>query len=301
MNRFTPRVSLEDRWGLKFRFQDLDATDEGVYEAAIAFHQPDPEHSYLDLPETVSWHSALYFDGLDEAWRSVYGRGSLTDVEPATGRRTPGLPVIVERPFGAGTMVLCSDSYLFSNEAMLDERHSALLAWLVGRHHRVVFDEAHLGVVARGGVMPLALRYRLHGVLAGSFVLAALFVWKNVSSLVPPYSDGKTPSAVVGFGPDSGKRLPARIALGKDSAAGLKNLLKRSIAQRDLAAVCLAEWRRSFPAKRPDQERKVERMEAVAQAEQQRPMTERDPVAAYRTMADILSEDAPGSKKGQQT
>jgi hypothetical protein len=45
---------------------------------------------------------------LDSNWRVLYERG--------------GYPVLIERVFGSGSIVLCSDSYFLSNEALRRER-----------------------------------------------------------------------------------------------------------------------------------------------------------------------------------
>jgi hypothetical protein len=68
--------------------------------------------------------------------------------------------VVVERQVGRGTIVMASDSYFLSNEALQRDRHADLLAWLVGSGTQVVFDEAHLGIVEKPGVATLMRKYR---------------------------------------------------------------------------------------------------------------------------------------------
>src|SRR6185436_18671942 len=141
-------------------------------------------------------------------------------------------PVVIERRLGPGHIVLCSDSYFASNEALRRERHPDLLAWVIGARGRVAFDETHLGVMERPGAATLAWKYRLHGLIAGILLLAALFVWKNSVSFVPPYDEA---------GEASGE-----LVTGKDSASGFVNLLRRSISERDLLGICFDEWKKSF-------------------------------------------------------
>jgi hypothetical protein len=102
------------------------------------------------LPPALPWRSDLAFGTLTGNWRVLY--------------EFDGHPVIVERVIGKGTLVLLADSYLLSNEAMFADRHSELLAWLIGGSGEVVFDEAHLGVVETTNIMALMRRYRLGGV-----------------------------------------------------------------------------------------------------------------------------------------
>ncbi|MGA2555338.1 MAG: hypothetical protein ABSG04_03605, partial [Verrucomicrobiota bacterium] len=109
---------------------------------------------------------------MDTNWQTLYQR--------------KGHPVIVQRAFGPGSLVLSTDSYFLSNEALRRERHAELLAWLVGPHPDVIFDETHLGVEERPGVAGLMRQYHLQGVLLALALIAALFIWRNSLPLVPP-------------------------------------------------------------------------------------------------------------------
>ena len=156
-----------------FGFKRLPQGEEGdAYDPVNVTSRNEPE-----LPESLSWHSGSYFTNLDPAWKVVYARQSA--------------PVMVERKFGAGSVVFCTDSYFLSNEAMLKERHADLLAWVIGPSSRVMFDEAHLGIVEEPGVAMLMRKYRLHGLVAGLLLLAALFIWKNSSRFAPGAAGGK--------------------------------------------------------------------------------------------------------------
>jgi hypothetical protein len=179
-------------------------------------------------------------------------------------------PAIIERAFGKGTIVLCADSYLVSNEAMRRDRHPELLAKLLGSNRTVVFDETHLGVAEDPGVMTLARKYGLHGLLAGLILLAALYVWQNAVGFVPPYE-------VVADAP----------AAGKDSAAGFVNLLRRSIPASRVLTVCVEEWKKSKPRRTV---KNLDRIEAIVQSQEALPGPQRDPVGNYRTITQILKE-----------
>jgi hypothetical protein len=141
--------------------------------------------------------------------------------------------VVIERNFGGGSVVIATDSYFVSNEALSKDRHADLLAWLIGSNRNIVFDEAHFGIVDSSGVATLMRKYRLHGVVAGLILIAGLFIWKNSTSLVPPPVEEKQ----------------ERFITGRDSGAGFVNLLRRSIAPRDLLATCFDEWKKSSAPK----------------------------------------------------
>ncbi|NIP95911.1 MAG: hypothetical protein GWO24_21745, partial [Akkermansiaceae bacterium] len=61
-----------------------------------------------ELPESIPWHGRYYFKETGPEWRTVY--------------TADGLPVIIEKPVDDGTFVLATDSYLLSNEALLNDR-----------------------------------------------------------------------------------------------------------------------------------------------------------------------------------
>jgi hypothetical protein len=226
------------------------------------------------LPASISWHSGTVFTNLNKAWQIIYSRDTH--------------PVIVERKFGPGSVVLASDSYFLSNQAMREERHAGLLAWFVGSSKHVVFDEAHLGVTEEPGVATLMRKYRLHGLVAGFLVLAGLLIWKNSMRLVPP-DDDEQPEAHVA---------------GKDSAAGFVNLLRRNLASSEVLNVCLAEWKKSSGAEAKLSSARQQRIQAVVEAENALPRKERDPVKAYQAVCRILkdrSEFRVPSSESQRT
>jgi len=188
--------------------------------------------------------------------------------------------VLIERRFGKGSVVMASDSYFFSNEAMEKDRHADLLAWLIGNNHTIVFDEAHLGVLETSGVAALMRKYRLHGLAAGLLLLAGLFIWKNASSLVPPHAERERQNYVA----------------GKDSAAGFVNLLRRSIAPRELLPVCFAEWKKTVAPAGKLSAARLQQAEAAFHAENALPSRDRNPIASYRKICSILGTRNTPSK-----
>jgi hypothetical protein len=248
----TSWVDLEDEWGLRESFEELPQAD-GVYLPATVLNKSNPA-----LPRSLDWHSGMVFTHCDDAWRTIYARGTNA--------------VVLERKFGRGSVVVASDSYFVSNEALTRDRHAELLAWLVGANTRVVFDEAHLGILESPGVATLMRQYRLHGLAAGLLLLAGLFIWKNSTSLVPPPAEEPREDFVA----------------GKDSASGFVNLLRRNILPRDVFEVCFAEWKKSVaPSGKLSSTRRQE-AEAVFLAEKSLPAGQRNPIVSYKNISEIL-------------
>ena len=213
-----------------------------------------PEAAALD--PNLTWHSALYFKNLGPHWRTLY--------------TCNGKPVIVERKFGDGSIVLAADSYFLSNEALRRERHARLLTWLIGPPRTVIFDEQHLGVTEDANLATLTRKYRLQGLLAGLCSVAALFVWKHAVPLLPKRRDPAADTAEV---------------RGKDAEAGFINLLRRSIPRSQIVQVCVDEWEKSCGHRA--RETQLTHVRAVARAHAAK--SARDPVAAYRTIVEGLN------------
>jgi len=253
-------ASLLDKWDLKFEFRNLETDENGVALPETVVLDSDSD----DLPQTLPWHTALYFDNPTNLWRTIYSAGGTN-------------AAVIERQFGKGTVVLATDSYLFSNEAMRKGREAGLLAWFVGPNREVLFDETHLGLQADPGIATLARKYRLHGLVAGLLLLAGLFVWKNSVSFVPPHDDDifEGSNAIVD---------------GKESAAGFINLLRRSISPAEILPTCFAEWKKSRAHQRQKASGKIEKLEVLVREEAARPKRERNPVQSYRNISAILTE-----------
>jgi hypothetical protein len=252
--------SIQTRWGVDFGYLKVEEDQEGV-------HQPVPVvgTSDLGLPEELNWHSGLVLTNLDREWRVIYARGTNA--------------VVAERRIGKGTLVLSTDSYFVSNEALLDDPQPEFLAWLVGSPRRVVFDEAHFGIVETTGVAKLMRKYRLMGVGLAFLVLAGLFVWKNSLSLVPPPVDPVTEGYVV----------------GKEAGAGFTNLLRRNIPAPELIRVCFEQWTRSLAHGSPHLINRVDKAQELVEAENALPARSRNPVATYREICRVLQKTGKNS------
>lgn len=232
-------VSLKQKWGL-----DLALKHTGTKEYPVKKATP------LPLPEELKWHGDMIFKDPDAAWQVIY--------------RSDDGPVVAERKRGPGSIVVATDSYFVSNEALVRDRQPELLAWLVGASDRIVFDEAHFGIMETPGIAALARKYRLHGGVAALLVLAALFLWKNSSSLAVRREPAE-------YSPD--------VIPGRNAAAGFVGLLRRNIPGDRVLDVCLEEWRKAFAHGTRITPREKASVEEISRAEAGQPPRSRDPVA----------------------
>ena len=206
----------------------------------------------LPLEPKISWHTATYFKDFTPAWRTLYTSDSKA--------------VIAERALGSGSIVLASDSFFLSNEALRRERCPRLLAWLAGPAREIVFDEEHHGIVEHSNIATLARKYRLHGLVAGALLAVGLFIWQSSAPFLPP----------------AASRLPdPGLVTGKSAEEGFINLIRRALTPKELLATCAAEWRKAFdPEGKSAKAAHLERVLA----------TDRNPVTAYQTISTVLSQ-----------
>ena len=246
-----PPINLRERWG--FGLDYIPTTRDSRLLTPVTATRVEADA----LPEKLTWHSALVFTNLESPWQVIYARGTN--------------PVMIARSHGQGSIVLATDSFFVSNEAMRAERRPDLLAWLAGTSREIVFDETHLGVQERPGLAQLARRYQLHGGIFALLGLAALFIWKNSVSFVPRNDDSGSATAV----------------RGRDAAAGFENLLRRSIAPKDLLQVSLDEWHKTAQLDARCTAQRRERIRAIVKAfnEAGKP----NAVETYREIARVLN------------
>jgi hypothetical protein len=214
------------------------------------------------------------------AWRS---RGQLL---PTHADWTPVLAlgtntVALERPLGLGTVVVCADSYLFSNEGLRSSPASDFLAWLIGSARRVVFDEAHLGVMEAPGTASLARRYRLELPFFTLGALAALLVWRGGSSFEPRREESAEAHASI---------------RGRSLSGGFVGLLRRNIAPGELLSLCLKEWRHSRFGGRSVPSARLVRVQEIIDRENLAAGARPDPVRVYQEISAVLS-DSPRAPK----
>jgi hypothetical protein len=244
-------ISIKKHWGIGFEFnQNLPAKD-GSYLAL------DAVSNRRDLPPIISWHSNLYFDLRDKSWQVLY--------------TSEGHPVMIERPFGKGSLVMCADSFFISNEALRSERHPQLLVWLLGRNTNIIFDEAHFGIYKQPSVAVLLRHYRFHWVFLVLAVMALLFVWKNAAYFVPPRKDD-APSG-------------ADVVSDKDYTQGLIAMLRRNIPGNEILQVCGQEWERTFKKDKRVQPEAFERVKEILRTQAPSSKKRLDVVIGYRKIS----------------
>jgi len=211
------------------------------------------------LPLFVDWRSELVFEPRHKDWRTIYER--------------EGSPVLLERPFGKGEIVLASDAFFLSNEAMKKERLPNLLSWLCGDHRRIIFDETHLGIAESPGLAKLIERHGLTPFFISLIVLIALALWRTSIPFVPARSG----------------RDPDEVSLGRDHLTGLANLLRRNIPPNDVVAACVDEWENSFSHGGRNVSTLITRMSEIVQGDLSRPRRMRSPVDAYRRISRLVA------------
>jgi hypothetical protein len=176
-------------------------------------------------------------------------------------------PVIIERRYGQGSIVLITENFLLSNEAMRDSRHPELISWLVGPGHTVIFDETHLGVAEESGIISLIRRFGLLPFAGSLLLLALLYLWRSSLPLIP--SDKTvTDQSVVAAG---------------NHFSGLVNLLRRSINQKDLLKTCWQEWQKSAAVE-------IRKHPGLSEEMRQLTLDNSNPVAQYNRISRLRTE-----------
>jgi hypothetical protein len=165
-----------------------------------------------------SWAGHLYIQPTKSEWEVL--------------AKARDLPVVLQRKFGAGKLMVLADSYPLSNIALAAHRNAALVGWLFPQHSTVIFDETHFGIVEHPGIIGLARKYGLDGAFVAILGLAVLYLWASRYSLRP----------VRRVRADS---EPAVRGVGGNEI--FTNLLRRTLPATDLCAICLQIWKHKGP------------------------------------------------------
>ena len=188
-----------------------------------------------------------------------------------------GRPVVIERVYGKGRIVLSADSWFLSNEALAKHRKLGELIWAAGDRPVVIFDETHHGVQTSEGVVGMASRYSLHGVLPGLGILFLLVLWRGNSSLVPG-----TASLDLGVG-------ESVTVDGIDSESGVVRLMRTGIPGNEILRECYLAWARNPILRRKFSKAQVEAVRDRVVAEESKAAGQRSFVNAYREIVKSLS------------
>ena len=182
-----------------------------------------PADKFQKEMELVPFHyySLIYFKLDSDDWRKVYSMY--------------GKPVMIERRYWSGSLVLCGDSYFLSNEAMANRPSGDLLIYLLGGRKKVVFEETHLGSYKERNIVWLINKYNLNWYLLTIACAAVLFSWR---SLLAPSDLNR---------PDDGID---EIAGDHDSLAASAGLFMQDYQKREMPQLCLEEYVGSGAGKR---------------------------------------------------
>ena len=243
-------VSIKEHWGFEFAYSEnlpVNETDKKSLALEAKSQRP-------DLPAAISWHTNLYFKLIDDSWQTLYSVDEKS--------------VIIERPMGKGSIVLCADSYFISNEALRSERHPQLLVWLLGGHSNIIFDESHFGIYKQPGVAALLRHFNFQWFFGALALVALLFLWKSAVYFVPPPKDDTA----------GGTDLISE----KDYTQGLIALLRRNIEIRNILQVCGTEWEQTFKHDKRLKSGAVAHIKNMLQTDPESLKRKSNPVAGYR-------------------
>ena len=248
-------VDLRNRWGLTFLRLP---TSQG--EAKLS---PEDE----ELSPSLDWRGVLAFDPEESSWRVIYARD--------------GKAVVMERKLGEGEIVLTSDSFFLTNEAMKELRHSQLLAWLCGSHVRVIFDETHLGLAASPGIVALLKKHGLAPFFAALIGLAALAIWRQSVAFVPPFRQEE----------------PEIMVSDSTYSSGMASLFHRNIPPGELLAACFDEWRRTAARDPKRFASLTSEIEGIIAEDRGRPGKKRRPAQTYNRISELVTTRLRGERQ----
>ncbi len=210
------------------------------------------------LPKSMPWFGHYYLSGGSNKWETIY------EVEDE--------PVILQQKIGLGSVIICADSYPFSNEALHGRPEPAFLLWALGGGS-VQFDETHLGIERGTGVAVLMREFRLHGLVLGCLLVVALWIWRNSAPLVP------AAAPVDSTGAESVE--------GKTAREGIVHLLRRNLKDVEVLNASLEEWAKTHPPKYYWQTVQLEEARKLAQHFAASPKT-RSLAATHRKISEHL-------------
>jgi hypothetical protein len=258
-------VSIKKHWGMGLAFKETLPIKDDKYQAIKA------TSDRPDLPSAMSWHSNLYFELYDSVWQPIYSY--------------EGLPLVIERPYGKGSILLSTDSFFLSNEALWSERYPRLLVWMMGGNTKINFDETHFGIYKQPSVAQLLRHYRFHWFFAALCLLAVLFVWKSAAYFVPPPKDDAL--------------IDADVVSDKDYTQGLIALLRRNIAGSQILGVCASEWEQTFKKSTGLRSVSVEQIRGIIGTKSNAAKKSQDPVKEYKDISSKINRLGSSSRSNK--
>jgi hypothetical protein len=174
----------------------------------------------VDSPDKpISWNSRAFFVDFSNDWEAIM--------------MVNNNPVLLKRNYGAGSIILSSDSYFFSNEAMWKCRQSELISKLIGSRKKIIIDERIHGISSQDTMLTLMKKYKLHGFLPGLVIIIILYIWNKQMPLLRSYPDTLQQNS-----------CNRQAQKGYDNLTGLSSLL-RKYSPEELLEICIDEWKKS--------------------------------------------------------
>jgi hypothetical protein len=253
-------------WDIKGKDSVKKADDDDDEEEEEEKDKEESLPGYMQLEWlSTRWGLDFEFKGFEEPHRTAVLAGGAEAMAEA-GAFPAALPW--------GSVVIASDSYFLSNEAMQEHRAPELLAWLAGPSERIIFDETHLGIASSPGIIDLIKRLRLQGFLITAGVAGLLFVWMGLVGQAP-----RREATARELRPEG---------QGREAFSGLVSLLQRSVPRTSLLRQCHAEWNSARLLLGP--RAKARGPEVDAALAQEAPQTEEALVETYRRISRLIQE-----------
>jgi hypothetical protein len=290
LNRENMEKRKERQHSRKKEQADLDEIEEEYTEEEGAVEFTDSGFSFPLWDVTVDYPDSV---DVNDIWpQPAAGRlGQLSVIVPWNGRQVftqigedwrPVLsiaeqPVMIEKRQGRGSIIIATDSYFVSNEAMWKDRRTEMLTWLIGKKSHVVFNETHHWVTEKPSIAGLARKYDLEGVAIGVILLVLLFLWKNALPLNEPYP----------YSPEESRGL---VTSDRDHFSGLVTIIRRSVNSRDLIAGCVEEWRKSSAAAHRGNTKTIEKVNKIFMESGSNTKLKIDVVEQYNRITQVIEE-----------
>ena len=254
------------RWSRRSLFDEFEvweglALRHGKHEGGSAVRSGGAP---VALPETLRWREGGVLEDFDpKVWTPLF--------------EVDGEVVVAMRDYGAGTIVVMTDSYLFSNEAMFQDREVGFLSWVTGASGKVIFEETHLGVAERTGISSLMRRYGLFEFVFAFGGVALLVVWRGSQAFLPAHTAVDSTNVVQSE---------------RSVEAGFCDLVGRHLRGAGLAREAFEIWKRSFIRTGADEARyakELREIDALLKEDGDAASRERRPAETHFKIKTILN------------
>ena len=255
-----PPSLLIQKWGLT-----LLSTKEGTEEEE---EEENKKKSSTSSPQ-VLFQGEIYplsttniFTKLDEEWETL--------------ALYKEYPIIIERAYGAGHILLIADSSLLSNEILYRGRRTRALSWVLGDSTQVIFDESQHGIISRIGIIDLVRRYHLEGFLFSSLFILLLYIWSQASPRRPIHREEDKEDSIIITAPHD--------------VDALSSLVSQSFSPNQALKECFTLWQET-QKRNPHlklTEEKQKEIETIISAYSQQPRPQQSISDTWRSIHSII-------------